>query len=165
MAENPYKKREGRAGRRKVPQEIMEILPPNYNIENIPADDRGIFILFAEYMSIPKDARKPKTYKEFARKYGITENCLLYWRYKEEFWNLSKQFRIMAGRERAPEILKAFTEKLEKNPEPQGIKLWLQYFDGFQEKTEQNINANIELKQLTLQLQKILQPTPNPESP
>jgi hypothetical protein len=121
----------------------------------------GEFVEFGRFMATPEQLRfsifEVKTQKEFGEKYGVCENMLGIWKNKEEFRELVVRLRENWGKEKTSDILGGLYKKAVRDGNASEVKLWLQYFEGFAEKTESrnlNLNANFDMPEFIKRMEK-----------
>jgi hypothetical protein len=90
---------------------------------------------FIEWIATPTSARNPKTQQELSKKFGVGQDTLSEWKHRQDFWTEVARKRKEWGREKAPDIVKALYDRIIKTGGAAEVKLWLEYFEGWSEKT------------------------------
>lgn len=104
---------------------------------------------FVAWIALPNSLRIPKTQKDFAKQIGVGEDTLSEWKQRGGFFKAVEKKRQKWGLEKTPEVLYALYTRILKNGEAQEVKLWLQFFDGWSEKTITEDRPMRPLEQLT----------------
>lgn len=91
---------------------------------------------FIDWLAQPKALRVPATQGELAIQLDVSEPTLSNWKYLPGFWDEVKERTIFWGRERTPNVIAALYRKAIKEGNAFEAKLWLQYIEGWKEKTE-----------------------------
>src|SRR3990167_6228497 len=91
---------------------------------------------FVDWVATPHALREIKTQKEFAVKYDIHETTLVGWKDRAGFWDEVKDRTISWGRQRTPNVVAALYRNAIQKGNAQEAKMWLQYVEGWKEKTE-----------------------------
>ncbi|OGG40585.1 hypothetical protein A2118_00920 [Candidatus Kaiserbacteria bacterium GWA2_50_9] len=99
---------------------------------------------FLEWLSLPHDARNPKTQKEFAKENALTEDTLSLWKKRDGFWNDWRSRVKNKYRERIPSCLAALYRNILKHGKGSDFLAFVQYVDDF------NPKMRIEEKQAPL---------------
>lgn len=100
-------------------------------IEKVPE-----FLKFIEWLSIPKAFREPKTQKELALQLQVDEATLSDWKKRPQIWDEVVDRTKQWARERTPNVIAALYRKAIKDGMSFEAKLWLQFVEGWKEKSE-----------------------------
>ena len=95
---------------------------------------------FIEWIALPAKEREPKTQKELAERFGLSEWTLSQWKLRDGFWPAVETIRKDWGKTRTPEVLHGlYTKALGGNAAE--VKLWFEIVEGFIPKSKSDINA------------------------
>lgn len=119
--------------------------------------ERQIFISFS---ALPKQFRQ-KEYgfdsdADFGKKYQVNKNTLTDWKKEPKFLDEMRRLRRHWGWERTPNVIFGLYRKILAEGGAAEVRLWMQIFEGFDEKTEQNAESE-ELRELTEVIKKALE--------
>lgn len=114
---------------------------------------------FCLWASLPSPLREPKTQKEFAAKWGLSEPTLALWKAKPLFWETVASIRRDWARDKTSDVIHGLFKRASTRGEAAEVKLWLQVVEDWSEKQApqtQNITVigiqgitSEELQQLT----------------
>lgn len=90
---------------------------------------------FIEWIATPSSIRNPKTQQELSKKFGVGQDTLSEWKSRQYFWEEVTKKRKNWGRERTPEVILAMYNRIIKTGNAAEVKLWLEYFESWSEKT------------------------------
>lgn len=88
---------------------------------------------FIDWIAIPKVAREPKNYKDFAKQIGVNQDTLTDWKHLIGFWQEVQKEQKEYFKEETTEVLSGLLQRAKTGKAPE-VKLFLQYFEGFSEK-------------------------------
>lgn len=91
---------------------------------------------FTKWIALPKSLRNPKTQEEICKKYKIASSTLSRWKQKEGFWDEVKKEVKEWSRGKTPNVIQAIYQKILKQGGAAEAKLWLEYVEGWAEKSE-----------------------------
>ncbi len=97
---------------------------------------QGEYYLFVRWIATPEVFRTPKTQGQFSDLHKVGHDTLARWKKDPNFWEDVKRFVMEWSKEKTPDVVAALYVKSVKG-NPLAIKLWLQYIEGFSEKTEE----------------------------
>lgn len=89
---------------------------------------------FLGWLSLPYDARNPKTQKEFAIKHGVSEDTLSLWKKRGDFWDEWRSRVKNNNRERIASVLSAVYKNIIKHGKGSDFLAFVQYVDDFNPK-------------------------------
>lgn len=92
---------------------------------------------FVQWIATPEPFRDPKTQMAFQEQYHISHDTLARWKHDPNFWDDVRRVWEGRARERSGTVIEALYMKIRNKPDPISIKLWMQLFEGFTEKSEQ----------------------------
>ena len=115
-------------------QELIERNAKNYALFNL--DKPGELMQFIDWIAQPAPLRIPKTQNDLATLLDVSIATLSDWKKRPGFWDEVKERTIFWGRERTPNVIAALYRKAVKEGNAFESKLWLQYIEGWKEKTE-----------------------------
>ncbi len=91
---------------------------------------------FIHWVARPKPLRVPKTQRDLAKKHGIAEETLSRWKNKEGFWDEVRKEIKQWARDKTPNVINAIYQKIIRQGGAAEAKLWLEYIEGWAEKSE-----------------------------
>jgi hypothetical protein len=77
---------------------------------------------------------------DFAKKFKVRPETLCAWKKEPEFWEGIRDTLKLWGKDRIPDVLAGMYKKAVSEGNATEVKLWLQYFDDWKEKSEVNIH-------------------------
>ena len=77
---------------------------------------------------------------EFAKKFNVNPGTLSEWKKAPEFWEGIRDTLKLWGKDRIPDVLAGMYKKAVSEGNATEVKLWLQYFDDWKEKSEVNVH-------------------------
>lgn len=86
---------------------------------------------FIRFCATPRVLREIKTQREFAKKFGVSEDTLTDWKKIPEFFDRIRRIILERELEELPNVIDALREKAETG-DPGAVKLWLQYVGELQ---------------------------------
>lgn len=93
----------------------------------IPHVDRVTdFISFAHWFAAPREERRHKTQKDFAKAIGVSQDTLTDWKTNPCFWPLVQQFISQWMKEIVPEIISSLANTATGKGKASEVKLFLQ---------------------------------------
>ncbi len=99
----------------------------------LKANEYGEFI---RWIATPAPLRKPKTQKELASKLKVDNATLSDWKQRVDFNSQVKRELTKWAREKTPRVVLSLYKKILKTGSAQEVKLWLQTFEDFEDKTQ-----------------------------
>jgi len=119
----------------KTLNKIIRVAPIHSEICKIPPFIKLIseYEEFVRFCATPRVLRKIKTQREFADKFGVSEDTLTDWKKIPEFIDRIHQIIFEREQEGLPDVINALRDKAETG-NPGAIRLWLQYVDELQTK-------------------------------
>ena len=121
--------------------------------------------MFMFWCALPKPLRVPQTIEKFAEKYNIGEATLYRWKKEDGFWDEVSKLRVNTfAREKTSNVIQSLYNKILKNGNATEVKLWMQIFEGFTEKTKSEIDTSDPIKQLMKQIYDARKSPVRPES-
>ena len=93
------------------------------------------YLDFIQWIATPNTLREPRTQQELSKKFGVGQDTLSEWKNRSGFWANVKEKREDWGRDKTPNVIAALYNRIIKTGNASEIKLWLQYFEGWTEKT------------------------------
>lgn len=95
-----------------------------------------IFLLFAEWTATPAQLRQPSAIiSDFCQLHHITEQTAATWRKRDDFWNIVHKIQVGWAKDKTPDIIMALYRNAARFGKAPEVKLWLQAFEGFEEKS------------------------------
>jgi hypothetical protein len=129
--------------------------------EKYPMRKLELFYEYCKWASLPTPLREPKTQKEWAKKWGVTEATLSIWKRKQKFWEMVASFRREWAKDKTSDVIYGLFRNASTRGEAAEVKLWLQSIEDWSEKVQpqqQNITI-IGIKGITDEdLKKLTQP-------
>ena len=114
----------------------MKITPNNSKNMDLKGKKHQIeFLDFVTWIATPCTLREPKTQQELSKKFGVGQDTLSEWKSRPGFWTSVKEKRRQWGQERTPDVIMALYKRIIRNGSAPEVKLWLQYFEDWFEKT------------------------------
>lgn len=103
------------------------------------------YYLFVRFFATPKHFRDLKTQMEFQIEYNVSHGTLANWKNDPHFWEDVDRAVKEWAKEKTPDVIAAMYARIMKTGDPQAIKLWLQYIQGWAEKMvhEKEIGENL----------------------
>ena len=95
---------------------------------------------FIEWLALPVKERELKTQKELAEQFGLSEWTLSQWKDRQGFWPAVEAVRKSWGKSKTPEVLNSLYNKALTGNAAE-VKLWLQYIEGYSEKTKSEVTT------------------------
>lgn len=95
---------------------------------------------FIEWMALPVKEREPKTQKELAVQFGLSEWTLSQWKLRNGFWPEVEKIRRSWAKGKTSEILEGLYKKAKEGHAAE-VKLWLQYVEDYSEKTKSEVTT------------------------
>lgn len=93
--------------------------------------------IFVEWSgTVPAERGDLQTQHEFSLFYKVSEHTLSKWKRRPEFWEEVDKLRTPWIKAKKSEVLYALAEKAAKTGNAAEVKLWLQYAEGWQEKSK-----------------------------
>lgn len=92
-----------------------------------------------------------RTAKKFAEKYGINKNTLTYWNKKIEKEGLVEQNKREWGKHLTANLIGSLYKWAMREGDANRIKLWLQWFEGFADKSEMDLGEKTRKQLASLQ--------------
>jgi len=89
---------------------------------------------FVLWVATPEPLREPHTQSKLAEKFGVGDDTLSEWKQREGFWDDVRREIHSWGKNRTPNVVHALYKKAISGKAAE-VKLWLQYIDGFSEKS------------------------------
>lgn len=128
-----------------IDEEILNALP---NVD-MQIDDAKAFpdktiqkTLLIEWMALPTKYRKPRTLKEFCKKYDVDVQAVNRWKKDDDFIKQVQNLRKKNLIDQSGEVLDALLERAKKG-EPSAIKLYFQYVENFMEGQKHEVNGTL----------------------
>lgn len=91
---------------------------------------------FLDWLSLPHDARNPKTQKEFAIANNLTEDTLSLWKHRDGFWDEWRKRLRNRQRENMPTAIRALFRNVVKKGQGRDFLVFAQYVDEFNPKVQ-----------------------------
>lgn len=91
---------------------------------------------FLDWLSLPHDARNPKTQKEFATANNLTEDTLSLWKHRNGFWDEWRKRLRNRQRENMPTAIRALFRNVVKKGQGRDFLAFAQYVDEFNPKVQ-----------------------------
>ena len=89
---------------------------------------------FVLWTATPEPLREPQTQRKLAEKFGVGNDTLSEWKQREGFWEQVHRELRTWSKDRTPNVIYALYNKAKSGGAAE-VKLWLQYIDGFSEKS------------------------------
>ena len=105
-----------------------------------------------EWIAKPEPLREPRTQGEFAKKYQVGQDTISLMKQRDGFWDEVMKKRKTWGKERTPNVILGLYRKAIKEGNAGEVKLWLQVFEEFAEKT---VQSNPEIEELAKAIKQI----------
>lgn len=103
------------------------------------------YLEFLKFSGVPRSLRdKQYGYIDdvsFAKAHQLDPSTLCVWKAGPGFWDEVKDIIHFWGKDKTPDVIGALYQVIIKNPAAPEIKLWLQYFEDFKEKSESELTA------------------------
>lgn len=96
---------------------------------------------FVIWTATPEPLREPQTQRELASTFGVGEDTLSEWKQRNGFWDAVHRELRMWSKSKTPNIIHALYKKAQ-NGNAAEVKLWLQYVEGFSEKSTTEIRPS-----------------------
>jgi hypothetical protein len=81
---------------------------------------------FIKFCATPRILRKIKTQREFAKKFGVSEDTLTDWKKTPGFLAVVRQIILEREQERLSDVIEGLYREARKG-NPSAVRLWLQY--------------------------------------
>lgn len=99
---------------------------------------------FIKFTALPRVFREKEwgfnSDGEFAKKFKLNSCTLCEWKKDPEFWEAIRDTLKLWGKDRIPDVIAGMYKKAVSEGNATEVKLWLQYFDDWKEKSEVNIH-------------------------
>lgn len=119
-------------------------MEPQVNLNIAPTTNgmrhRDEFLEFVDWTALPTCQRYPKTQKELAKKFGVSEWTLSQWKLREDFWLEVNKIRKEWGRGKTPEVLAGLLEKAKSGDAP-AARLWLEYVENHTTRNKSDVSV------------------------
>lgn len=113
----------------------------------------------AEYLEFIKFTATPRMFRDaefgyvtdkaFAEKFKLNETTLVEWKKDRQFQEAVKDQLKIWAKNRTPDVIACLYKEIIKNGRAAEVKLWMQLFEGFTEKTESALSVHsAQLKEL-----------------
>jgi len=114
---------------------IIQATPIHSEICKIPPFIKLIseYEEFVRFCATPRILREIKTQREFADKFGVSEDTLTDWKKIPEFLDRVHQIILEREQEGLPDVINALRNEAETG-DPSAVRLWLQYVGELQTK-------------------------------
>lgn len=86
---------------------------------------------------MPLELRQPPTLAEWAAQEGVQPKTLSTWRKREELWNLVRTIQREWAKDRTGSVIHGLYRNASRYGKAPEVKLWLQAFEGFEDKPAQ----------------------------
>ena len=117
-----------------------------------------VFREFVIWMSVIEPLRKPKTQQEFAQKFGVSPDTLTDWKKRDDLWQGVKEEQKTWALEKTANIMAKFYQKIMQSGRAADFKLWFQYFLGWNERNETEIDDQTQkLEELSRSIREIME--------
>jgi len=94
---------------------------------------------FVRFCATPRVLREIKTQREFAKKFGVSEDTLTDWKKTPRFPERIRQIILEHEQEKLPDVIDALRGKAMEG-DPSAVRLWLQYVGEIQLRKLKNKN-------------------------
>jgi len=99
---------------------------------------------FIKFVALPRVFREREwgfnTDKDFAKKFKVNESTLVEWKKDGTFADSVMETIKMWGKDKTPDVLAGLYKKAAKDGNAAEVKLWIQYFEDWKEKSEVNVH-------------------------
>lgn len=99
-------------------------------------------MLLVEWMALPSQFRKPKTLKDFCKKYDLDMQSVNIWKKDDDFIKEVQNLRKKNLIEQSGDVLDALTERAKKG-DPAAVKLYFQYVENFMEGSKHEVSGTL----------------------
>lgn len=124
----------GRANDKEITFSIQKRSDKSKEDDTAQIKKRVEYERFLDWLSLPYDARNPKTQKEFAIKHGVDEDTLSLWKKRGDFWDEWRSRLKNNNRERIASALAAVHKNIIKHGKGSDFLAFVQYVDDFNPK-------------------------------
>ena len=99
---------------------------------------REEYLLFAQWIAVPKSLRNPRTQQAFGAKYEVSVEAICDWKNRPDFWEKVEEYRSFWGKERTGDVIETLYKMIrsKKGGSVEAVRLWLQSFSNLTEKVE-----------------------------
>lgn len=94
------------------------------------------YLMFAEWMALPRKDRVPKTQYEFAKQFGLNKDTVTDWKKRSDFWDIVSINRINYVREGLGSAFKSTLDKIIKTGNARDLLAFMQVIGDFKTKLE-----------------------------
>lgn len=107
---------------------------------------RAEYLEFIKFTATPRAFREAEfgynTDKAFAEHYKLNETTLVGWKKDTHFRNSVKEHLDTWAKSRTPDVIACLYKAIIQHGRAAEVKLWMQLFEGFTEKTDSNLIMN-----------------------
>lgn len=90
------------------------------------------------WMAVPENKREPATQQELAKKIEVSQDVLVDWKARPEFWEEVSRQRKHWAKDRTPLVIVGLLNKAMQGEE-WAIKMWREWIEGEDLKTPENL--------------------------
>ena len=104
---------------------------------------------FILWVATPKQLRVPKTQRELAIDFGVGEDTLSEWKNRPDF---TKKVAVKVkefSKDKTTDVVHALYSRILRNGDPAAVRLWLQYVEGWADKSSMGQEEENSLASLT----------------
>jgi hypothetical protein len=100
------------------------------HVKNSGVQEPYKLLEFIQWLALPKDFRKPKTQKEFAKGIGVNQDTLSDWKKLPDFWKEVNLYHRSHFRSHTADVLNGLLQQA-KTGRAAEVRLFLEYFEGY----------------------------------
>lgn len=97
------------------------------------------YLEFITWTALPTSERHPRTQKELAAKFNLSEWTLSQWKLRDGFWIEVGKLRKEWGKDKTPEVLAGLLEKA-KAGDASAARLWLEFVENHTTRNKADIS-------------------------
>ncbi len=98
---------------------------------------------------IPDEFQNIRTQTDFAKRFSVSVDTLTDWKKREDFWDRVKKETKEWVRGRTPNVILGLYQTAVREGNAAEVKFWMQYVEGWVEKTKTEYSGKVELEQTT----------------
>jgi hypothetical protein len=93
------------------------------------------FEAFCEWAAKPTPLREDKHAQDFGRRWGISDQTLVRWKKRQDFWEKVAEWRMQWAKDKTSDVVHGLFKRASTRGEAAEVKLWMQLIEDWSEKT------------------------------
>ena len=116
------------------PMKVKIIHPQKGRPKKMSIRKIDTFNEFCQWSALPSPLREPKLQIDFAKKWGTSEQTIIKWKHRPEFWQNISSIRMNWARDKTSDVIYGLFKNASTRGEAAEVKLWLQAVEDWSEK-------------------------------